>query len=111
MPLIDTVKQILDEVLYLHGAALQFTEETKLAGSIPQLDSMAIVSLIAALEEQLGVSFPEDELDVSLFETLGTLLAYIEKLSKTLLSLHVANLDLRREVPPIYPRHAARKGT
>ena len=80
MKLIDTVRAILDDVLYLQGTALGFSEETKLAGSIPQMDSMAVVSLVAALEEQLGIEFPEEQLDGSVFETLGTLLKFIEDL-------------------------------
>ena len=80
MHLLETVLQILDRELNLQGKALAFTEDTKLRGSLPQLDSMAIVSVISALEEQLGFEFPEDELDGAIFETVGTLLEVLSRL-------------------------------
>lgn len=81
MDTIQIVLPILDEVLNLRGAALDFTRETKLRGAIPQLDSMAVVSLLAALEEQLGVEIPESQLDGSIFETVGTLVSCIERVT------------------------------
>lgn len=73
MKILQSVLQILDGELHLRGAALAFTTDTKLRGSLPQLDSMAIVSVITALEEQLGFEFPEDRLDGAIFETVGSL--------------------------------------
>lgn len=82
MPIIDTLKTILDDVLNLQGIALEFSENTKLAGSIPQLDSMAVVALITAIEEELGIALAEEQLDGSVFETLGTLLRFVESSAK-----------------------------
>ena len=73
MSVFETVLLVLDRELNLQGRALAFTEDTKLRGSLPQLDSMAIVSVITALEEQLSFEFPEDRLDGAIFETVGTL--------------------------------------
>jgi acyl carrier protein len=68
---------ILDEVLSLGGRGLAFTPQTHLLGALPELDSMAVVSLIGALEERLGISVADDEIDGGTFETVGTLVAFV----------------------------------
>jgi acyl carrier protein len=83
MSLIESVLRILDTELNLQGAALSFTSATKLRGSVPQLDSMAIVSLVTAMEEQLGFEFPEEQLDGAIFETVGTLVDCVARLLAT----------------------------
>ena len=72
----DTQKQvlsILDQVLSLDGRSSAFDRSTPLLGAIPELDSMAVVSVITALEEQLGVIFDDDEIDGDTFATVGAL--------------------------------------
>ena len=80
MTLLSDVLLIIDQELNLQGKALSFTAETKLASALPQLDSMAIVNVVAALEEKLGFEFPEDQLDGSIFETVGTLVSCLNRL-------------------------------
>ncbi len=70
------VLRILDDVLSLEGRALQFSAATPLLGAVPELDSMAVVSLITALEEQLGISVDDDEIDGDVFATVGSLTAF-----------------------------------
>ena len=76
----SAVLSILDRELNLNGRARAFTAETRLRGALPQLDSMAIVSLISALEGELGFEFPEDQLDGAIFETVGSLTACVERI-------------------------------
>jgi len=73
----NDVLRILDEVLSLNGRALAFTRETHLLGAIPELDSMAVVSLITSLEEQLGISVNDDEIDGEVFATVGSLSDFV----------------------------------
>lgn len=80
MNILDSVRKILDSELSLNGKALAFTEDTKLRGTLPQLDSMAIVSVITALEDQLGFEFPEDQLDGAVFESVGSLVDCVTRL-------------------------------
>lgn len=80
MSILNIVLKVLDNELNLQGKALEFTADTKLRGSLPQLDSMAIVSLVTALEEQLGFEFPEDQLDGAIFESVGTLVDCVTQL-------------------------------
>lgn len=76
----DVMKQVLgvlDEVLSLNGRAASFTRSTHLLGSIPELDSMAVVSLITSLEERFGVVVDDDEIDGAAFATVGSLVDFV----------------------------------
>ncbi len=68
---------LLDHTLHLNGRALRFTAETPLLGSLPELDSMAVVTLVAALEEQFGLEIADDELDGTVFATVGNLFEFV----------------------------------
>jgi acyl carrier protein len=54
MDLSNEVRQLLDESLGLGGRSASFTNETLLLGAIPELDSMAVVSVITVCEERFG---------------------------------------------------------
>jgi acyl carrier protein len=71
------VQRILDEVLSLGGRAMNFDSTTPLLGAIPELDSMAVVTLITTLEERFGLSVDDDEISGDTFATLGSLAAFV----------------------------------
>lgn len=71
------VLRILDEVLSLNGRSASFTRDTPLLGAIPELDSMAVVSLITAMEERLGIMVDDDDIDSSVFATVGALADFV----------------------------------
>ena len=71
------VLRLLDEVLSLGGRSAGFTRQTHLLGSIPELDSMAVVSLITSLEEQLGLVIDDDDIDGDTFATVGSLVDFV----------------------------------
>lgn len=71
------VLRVLDEVLSLNGRASGFTRSTHLLGAIPELDSMAVVSLITSLEEQFGVTVDDDDIDGETFATVGALVDFV----------------------------------
>lgn len=73
------VKAILADVLSLGAAADSLTAASPLLGSIPELDSMAVVNLITALEDQFGIVVDDDEISAATFETLGSLTAFVEQ--------------------------------
>jgi len=74
---LEDVKNILAEVLSLGDAKNSLTENSALLGSIPELDSMAVVHIIAALEEHFGIVVEDDEISASTFETLGSLATFV----------------------------------
>ena len=71
------VLKVLDEVLSLQGRALQFKPDTPLLGALPELDSMAVVALITALEDRFGFAIDDDEIDGSTFATVGSLAGFV----------------------------------
>lgn len=78
---LETLLVLLDHSLNLNGRALAYTRETPLLGSVPELDSMAVVTVLTALEEQYGFSADDDEINGSTFATVGSLLDFVQ--SKT----------------------------
>ena len=78
------VIDVLDDVLSLGGRSASFTRSTHLLGAVPEFDSMAVVALITALEEQLGIAIDDDEIDGATFSTVGTLTDFVaSKLAAT----------------------------
>ena len=77
MDILREVRRVLDEVLSLGGRSASFTRDTPLLGAIPELDSMAVVTLITALEEQFGLVVDDDDIDGSTFETVGSLADFV----------------------------------
>ena len=74
---LDDVKTVLINVLGLGEAGRALDAGSPLLGSLPELDSMAVVNLIGALEEQFGITVDDDEISASTFETLGSLAAFV----------------------------------
>ena len=77
---------VLDDVKAVVGSALQIRDRVRgmdagapLLGAVPELDSIAVVNLITALEEHFGITVADDEIDASAFETLGNLTQFIER--------------------------------
>ena len=71
------VIRLLDEVLSLNGRSSTFTSDTPLLGAIPELDSMAVVSLITGLETHFGLVVDDDDIDGSTFATVGSLADFV----------------------------------
>lgn len=79
MDLAKEVIRTLDDVLSLKGRSAGFTRETHLLGSIPELDSMAVVTLLTTLEERFGITVDDDEVDGSTFATVGSLSDFVAR--------------------------------
>ena len=69
----DDVKAVLVSVLGIEDRADTIDTGTELLGSLPELDSMAVLELVAALEERFGVTIDDDDVTAEAFETLGSL--------------------------------------
>jgi acyl carrier protein len=72
------IRSVLEQVLNLKGRTATFTRDTPLLGAIPELDSMAVVGVIASLEERFGFSIADDEIDGAAFATVGTLVDFVQ---------------------------------
>ena len=82
----ETAAATLDAVRSVVAATLGIDEPraaamdagTELLGSLPELDSMAVVELIYGLEERFAIEVDGDEVTADVFETLGSLAAFVE---------------------------------
>jgi acyl carrier protein len=74
---LDEVKTILTETLTLGPAGQHLEGDSPLLGSLPELDSLAVVSLIGALEQHFGIAIDDDDISASTFATLGSLSAFV----------------------------------
>ncbi|WP_426101854.1 acyl carrier protein [Massilia sp. TSP1-1-2] len=74
---LDDVKQILIDILNLGEQGHAMNAQTRLLGSLPELDSMAVVNVITALEEHFGIAVQDDEISAETFDTLGSLAAFV----------------------------------
>lgn len=72
------VKAVVVETLGVEDRADALDASTPLLGSLPELDSMAVLELVLELEQRFGVSFDGEDITAEAFETLGTLTALVE---------------------------------
>jgi acyl carrier protein len=80
---LDKVRDILSDALGIGERKYFITAESNLLGSIPELDSMGVVSVITALAEHFDITINDDEISAKTFETLGSLASFVEqKLAK-----------------------------
>jgi acyl carrier protein len=76
--LLDEVKTVVGSALQLGDRVRKMNESSALLGAIPELDSMAVVSVITALEEHFDITVADDEIGAAAFETLGSLTRFVE---------------------------------
>jgi acyl carrier protein len=75
---IQDTKAVLVSVLGIEDRAASIDADTPLLGSLPELDSMAVLELVAALEQRFGVTIDDDDVTAEVFETLGSLGALVD---------------------------------
>ncbi len=73
-----TVKEILIDVLQL-SSDTEFDDETPLLGAIPEFDSMAVVTVLTAIEDTFGIEVDDDEISADIFENFGALNAFVSE--------------------------------
>lgn len=77
MASLSEVRQLVGDVLQLGKRTDQLNAGSALLGAVPEFDSMAVVSVITALEEQFGVVIEDDDISAEVFETLGNLVEFV----------------------------------
>lgn len=83
MATIDEIKGILRESLQLGGRADRLDAGTRLLGSLPELDSMAVLTVLTAIEERFGITVNDDEISADTFATVGSLRDYVSQKQAT----------------------------
>jgi acyl carrier protein len=83
MEVIEGVRGVIRDSLQLGQRADSLLADTPLLGNLPELDSMAVVTVITALEDQYGFFVEDDEISAETFATLGSLAQFVsEKLTE-----------------------------
>ena len=75
--IIERLKPLLRDTLQLGKRADSLTAASRLLGTIPEFDSMAVVNVITLVEEQFDIIIDDDEVSADVFESLGTLADFI----------------------------------
>jgi acyl carrier protein len=79
MALPEQIADILTEVLQIKERSSLIDPNAPLLGAIPEFDSMAVVSILTAIEEKFDFFVDDDEIDAEIFETVSSLVAFVEK--------------------------------
>lgn len=79
MNLTQTISRILNAQLGPAYPAESFRSNSALLGQIPELDSMAVVGILAAIEEETGISISDDEVSADAFATFGALESFVRE--------------------------------
>jgi acyl carrier protein len=75
----DAVRGLLADVLGISADRVAaFDNDTPLFGALPELDSMAVAGLLTELEDRIGITVEDDEVDGELLETFGNLVRFAE---------------------------------
>ncbi len=77
--ILDELRRVLRDALQLGQRAESLTDQSQLLGVIAELDSMAVVTVITALEERFGFAVADDEISAQTFSTLGSLADFVDE--------------------------------
>lgn len=75
---INDIIQIVVTVTGDTNIGNDMTSSTALLGAIPEIDSMGIINIILAIEKQFGFQIDDEEVEQSVFESVGSLHGFVE---------------------------------
>jgi acyl carrier protein len=78
MSTLETVREILADVLQIGDRAGRLEPSSALLGNLPEFDSMAVVGVITAIEQRFAIVIEDDDIDAETFETVGSLVRFID---------------------------------
>jgi acyl carrier protein len=76
---LEIVKAVIVKTLGIEDRARTLDASTPLFGSMPELDSFAVVELLTSLEEQFRFEIDGSEFTGEIFETVGSLAEFVRK--------------------------------
>ena len=74
---LEAVRSILCEAL--GPSVMRLPADSALMGSVPELDSMAVIAVITALEQHFGIVVEDDEISARHFATVGSLARFVQQ--------------------------------
>ena len=72
------VKDVVVQTLGVEDRADAIDADTPLFGTLPELDSMAVLELVLELEQRFGIVLEGEDVTADAFETLANLTAVVE---------------------------------
>ena len=72
------VKDVITTTLGIESRSSSLFAESPLFGGIPELDSFGVVELAVALEARFGIELDDAAITADVFETVGSLAAFVE---------------------------------
>ncbi len=75
---IGDIRCLIGDVIGNTEVAGKLDEYSALLGAMPELDSMAVVNLMLGMERLFGFTVDDDEVEVEIFETVGSLRAFAQ---------------------------------
>jgi acyl carrier protein len=79
MDTLARIKKILRNTLNLGDRAEKLTADSPLLGGLPEFDSMAVVTVVTMIEDELGITIDDDELSAEIFATVGSLAEFLSQ--------------------------------
>jgi acyl carrier protein len=76
---LDRVKVVIVKTLGIQDRADRLEESTELFGSMPELDSMAVVALAVNLEREFDFEIDDEDFTGEVFDTIASLAEYVEQ--------------------------------
>jgi acyl carrier protein len=76
---LERVRDVIVRVLGIEDRASELDATTPLFGSIPELDSMAVLELATVLENEFEIVIDDEDFTGEVFETVGTLADFVEQ--------------------------------
>ena len=74
----NEVKALVAETLGITDRLDSLDASTELVGSLPELDSLGVAQLVAEIEDRFGFEVDFSDVTIDMFETLGTLAAFVD---------------------------------
>ena len=74
---LEELKGIVAGILQVGDRLDSLDADAALLGGVPEFDSMAVVSILTTIEDNYGVIIEDDEVSAEVFETLGSLLDFV----------------------------------
>lgn len=73
------VVEVLARTLGIEDRVGTITRETALFGELPELDSLGVVELAAALEARFDIVIDDEDFTGEVFESVGTLTDFVDE--------------------------------
>ena len=77
--ILDDVKNVLAQTLQIGEKMKRYGASTALFGSIPEFDSMAVITVVGALEQKFGITIEDEDITADTFKTIGSLSDFVQR--------------------------------